>query len=39
MAKDIRRLGWFWETIHMMLKVKPTTTIAEALGQGDFWDA
>jgi hypothetical protein len=37
MAKDIRRLGWFWEMIHMILTMKPTTTITEVQGQGDFW--
>jgi hypothetical protein len=38
MANDIKRLGWFWGTMHTMLKAKPDMTIAEALGQGDFWE-
>jgi hypothetical protein len=32
MAKDVKVLGWFWGTIHAMIKVNPWTTIAEALG-------
>jgi hypothetical protein len=32
MMKDIEALGWFWGTIHAMIKANPKTTIAEALG-------
>jgi hypothetical protein len=38
MTKDINRLGWFWGTMHTMLKVKPMMTIVEALGEGEFWE-
>jgi hypothetical protein len=38
MANDIERLGWLWGTMHTMLKAKPDMTIAEALGQSDFWE-
>jgi hypothetical protein len=36
MAKDIKKHGWFWGMIHPMMKQNPTTTIAEALGQGEI---
>jgi hypothetical protein len=36
MMIEIKNLGWFWGTIRMMMKQKPTATIAEALGQGEF---
>jgi hypothetical protein len=38
MANDIKQLGWFWGTIHTMMKLKPKMTIAEALGEGPFWE-
>jgi hypothetical protein len=36
MAKDIKALGWFWGTIHTMIKENPGTTIAEALERASF---
>jgi hypothetical protein len=39
MAKDIKALGWFWGTIHAMIKENPWTTIAEVLGQTFFLNA
>jgi hypothetical protein len=38
MHKDIKTLGWFWGTIHTILKQNPKMTIAEALGEGQFWE-
>jgi hypothetical protein len=38
MAKDIKALGWFWGTIHAMIKENPRTTIAEALGRASFFE-
>jgi hypothetical protein len=38
MTEDIQKLGWFWGTIHAMIKVNPKVTIAETLGQGKFWE-
>jgi hypothetical protein len=38
MAKDIKALGWFWGTIHAMIKENPRTTIAEVLGQASFFE-
>jgi hypothetical protein len=38
MKKDIKMLGWFWGTLHTMLKANLKLTIAEALGQGRFWE-
>jgi hypothetical protein len=31
-------LGWFWGTIHTMMKANPKMTIAEALGEGKFFE-
>jgi hypothetical protein len=36
--KDMRTLGWFWGTLHTMMKADPKRTIAEALSQGQFWE-
>jgi hypothetical protein len=36
--KDMKTLRWFWGTLHTMLKSNPKMTIAEALGQGQFWE-
>jgi hypothetical protein len=38
MKKDMNTLGWFWGTLHTMMKSNPKMTIAEALGQGQFWE-
>jgi hypothetical protein len=38
MKKDRRTLGWFWGTLHTMMKADPKMTIAEALSQGQFWE-
>jgi hypothetical protein len=38
MMKDIIRLGWFWGTIHTMMKFKPKATITHASSAGDFWE-
>jgi hypothetical protein len=38
MKKDMKTLGWFWGTLHTMMKVDPKMTIAEALGEGQFWE-
>jgi hypothetical protein len=38
MKKDIKMLGWFWGTLHTMLKANLKMKIAEALGQGRFWE-
>jgi hypothetical protein len=38
MTEDIQKLGWFWGTIHPMIKENPKVTIAETLGQGKFWE-
>jgi hypothetical protein len=38
MAKDIKALGWFWGTIHAMIKKNPWTTIAEVLEQTFFFE-
>jgi pyruvate/2-oxoglutarate dehydrogenase complex dihydrolipoamide acyltransferase (E2) component len=38
MHKDIKTLGWFWGTIHTIVKQNPKMTIAEALGEGQFWE-
>jgi hypothetical protein len=38
MSRDIQRLGWFWGTMHTMLKANPKMTIAEAIGEGGFWE-
>jgi hypothetical protein len=36
--KDMKTLGWFWGTLHTMIKENPKMTIAGALGQGHFWE-
>jgi hypothetical protein len=38
MANDIEKIEWFWGTIHNVIKSKPGMTIAEALGEGEFWE-
>jgi hypothetical protein len=38
MQKDRKVLGWFWGTLHTMMKNNPKISIAEALGQGQFWE-
>jgi hypothetical protein len=38
MKKDMKMLGWFWGTLHTMMKANPKMTTAEALGQGRFWE-
>jgi hypothetical protein len=38
MKKDMKTLGWFWGTLHTMIKANPKMTITEALGQGQFWE-
>jgi hypothetical protein len=38
LKRDIESLGWFWGTIRGMVKKNPRVTIAEALGEGHFWE-
>jgi hypothetical protein len=38
MAKDIKALGWFWGTIHAIIKQNPMTSIVEALGRTSFFE-
>jgi hypothetical protein len=38
MQQNIYMLGWFWGKIRTMIKAEPLTTIAEALGEGKFWE-
>jgi hypothetical protein len=38
MVKDIKALGWFWGTIHTMIKANPWTTIVEVLGRVSFFE-
>jgi uncharacterized C2H2 Zn-finger protein len=37
-ARDIKRFGWFWGMIHTIMKEKPDKTIAESLGEDEFWE-
>jgi hypothetical protein len=37
-TEDIKTLGWFWGTIHAMIKENPWTTIAETLGRASFFE-
>jgi hypothetical protein len=37
MANDSEKPGWFWGTVRTLMKLRLKMTIAEALGQGDFW--
>jgi hypothetical protein len=37
MKKEMKTLGWFRGTLHTMIKANPKM-IAEALGQGQFWE-
>jgi hypothetical protein len=36
--KDMKTLGWFWGILGTMIKANPKMTIAEAPGQGQFWE-
>jgi hypothetical protein len=38
MKKDMKTLGWFWGTLRTMMKSHSRMTIAETLGQGQFWE-
>jgi hypothetical protein len=38
MKKDMKTLEWFWGTLHTIIKANPKMTIAEALGQRQFWE-
>jgi hypothetical protein len=38
MGIDVKSLGWFWGIIHAMVRTDPRITIAEALGEGHFWE-
>jgi hypothetical protein len=37
-CRDTQDLGVFWGAIQTMMRDKPETTIAEALGQGTIWE-
>jgi hypothetical protein len=38
LQKDMKTFGWFWGTIHAMMKGNVKMTVAEALGEGEFWE-
>jgi hypothetical protein len=38
MKKVMKMLGWFWGTLHTMMKSNPKMMIAEELDQGQFWE-
>jgi hypothetical protein len=38
MQQNVDMLGWFWGKIRTMIKAEPLTTIAEVLGEGEFWE-